>query len=224
MMEADEIDEAMIRSAVPPPARAGWRALRELDATFGGILRNTREPMVGQMRLTWWHEALTALDVAPPPAQPVLQGLAGYVLPRGVRGDALADMIDGWELLLDGPALEDATLSRFATIRGGGLFRALAGVLVDGRPDDVVASILSAAGECWALDDLGTRLSDATAARRAARLADERYEAAFDVRWPRALRPLGVLTIVGRARRTGNPAPGGPALALRLIRFRITGK
>src|SRR3546814_7046937 len=43
----------------PRKARAALAALFALDATLADVLRTTTEPMLGQMRLTWWHDALT---------------------------------------------------------------------------------------------------------------------------------------------------------------------
>ncbi|RYD27134.1 MAG: hypothetical protein EOP89_05470, partial [Lysobacteraceae bacterium] len=61
---------------MPVPRRPAVEAVLALDRALGQILRTTREPMIGQMRLTWWHGALSDLDDKAPPAQPVLQGLA----------------------------------------------------------------------------------------------------------------------------------------------------
>ena len=73
---ARSAERALALSYAAETVRPGVAALFSLDDTLGQILRTTREPLVGQMRLTWWHEALRALDGAPPPAQPVLQALA----------------------------------------------------------------------------------------------------------------------------------------------------
>ena len=66
--------------------RDALAALLALDDALARLLRSTREPALGQMRLAWWREALERLDTAPPPAEPVLrtqvQGAAGC---RGAR-------------------------------------------------------------------------------------------------------------------------------------------
>jgi len=113
-------------SYASPDARPALLALFALDSALAGILRTTHEPMVGQMRLTWWHEALIRLDVTAPPAEPILQALARHVVPQGISGARLAGMIDGWEELLDAEALDDAGIGRHADARGGALF-AMAG-------------------------------------------------------------------------------------------------
>eukprot|EP01037_Dinobryon_pediforme_P020365 gene20365-20969_t len=119
-------ERALALSYALQPHQAALAALFALDDTLGQILRTTREPIVGQMRLTWWHTALTALDTAPPPAQPVLTALAARVLPLGISGADLAAMIDGWEALLDAEDLDATTIEQHAVARGGGLFAAAA--------------------------------------------------------------------------------------------------
>src|SRR4051812_35867714 len=113
-------ERGLALSYAPHAALPGLAALFALDDSLGSILRTTRAPMVGQMRLTWWHEALTRLDTAPPPAEPVLQALARDVVPHGVSGARLAWMIEGWEELLE-PELSDDAIARHAARRGGKL-------------------------------------------------------------------------------------------------------
>lgn len=200
------------------PAR--WRpaldALFLLDRRLGDIVRSTREPMVGQMRLTWWYEALGALDRQEPPAEPVLTGLAATVLPRGVNGGTLAAMIDGWEVLLDDPAPDDAALARYAAARGGVLFAAAAIVL--GSEDARLATL----GEGWALADLAVHLSDTAAADRAAAMARSRLDQDDGTRWPRALRPLAALGLLARSDLDGG-LPGSPSRIARLLALRLAG-
>jgi 15-cis-phytoene synthase len=209
---AAEAERKLALSYAPADRRAGLEALLALDGTLGGILRTTREPLVGQMRLTWWADALAALDDRPPPAQPVLEALARDVLPHGVTGAELAGMVDGWEALLDEPA----DLSTHAAARGGRLFAAAARVLAGEAPG--VASV-AAAGEGWALADLAGNLSDAGEAARARAAAAERL-AAGPRRWPGRLRALGALALL--ARMPGEP--GSPRRVGRLAWHRLTGR
>lgn len=197
-------------SYAPADARAGVRALFALDDMLAAILRTTREPIVGQMRLTWWHDALTALNTRPPPAHPVLQDLATAVLSR-VEGGTLATMIEGWEALLDEP-LDAGAMEQFAQARGGGLFAAAGSVLGANHPR------LRQAGEGWALADLAQNLSDAEGVALARRLAKPRLAQAMGRRWPVRLRSLGALTLLAR-----KGTPGSPGRIARLIWHRATG-
>jgi 15-cis-phytoene synthase len=177
--------EAQLALAYTPRARRdGLAALLALDATLAAVLRTTREPMVGQMRLTWWHDALTRLDAGPPPAEPVLAALTQHVLPHDVTGTELAGLVEGWEALLEDDPLPDAALQAFAAGRGGRLF------VLGGRVLGSDFAGLQPAGEAWALADLTAHSRDAALATRARAAAAER---SVPGGWPRAARPLGVL-------------------------------
>ena len=210
-------------SYASPSAQPGLLALFALDSALAGILRTTREPMVGQMRLTWWHEALTRLDAAAPPAEPVLQALARHVLPRGVPGARLAGMIDGWEELLEAETLDDAAIGRHADARGGALF-AMAGDILGARETDPVVP----AGRGWALADLGRHLADAPTADRAIGLATAPLAEACGAHWSRAARPLGALARIARmniAVPLDKPLPiGAPRRVGRLLFHRLWGR
>jgi phytoene synthase len=196
-------------SYAPKDAQAGVEALFALDGALAAILRTTQMPMVGQMRLTWWHQALCALDDAPPPANPVLQALAAHVVPV-VPGAALAGMVDGWEALLDEP-LDAAAMERFAEARGGALFAVAAALL--GIERDV-----RAAGEGWALADLAENLGNPAQAAQARGLAAPRLTEAMRRRWPARGRMLGALILLSR-----EGVPGSPGRVWRLLWHRITG-
>ena len=212
-------DRMLALSYVPPdPRRNRLQALWALDAALAAVLKG-REPMISRIKLAWWREALEALDHRPPPAEPVLQGLAAQVLPAGVTGAELAAMEAGWGLLLE-PQLEDEALDSYAASRGGALFQLSARLLQSGATIDVAR-----AGEGWALVDLARRANDADAAvalAAAATRLDRRQ------RWPRRLRPLGMLAALAArdvARGIGAwEAQGAPARMLRMLRVALTGR
>lgn len=218
MTPADS-ERALALSYAPRDARAALAALLALDATLGDVLRTTREPLVGQMRLTWWHAALTALDTAPPPAQPVLRALAAEVLPRGVTGAVLAAMVEGWEALLDEP-LDGAALARHANLRGAGLFGAAATVLAAGDPRRA-----ERLGCGWAYADVAGKLRDDAIAALARESAADRLPATFR-RHPveRAARPLGALALIARMDLAGAGRPAAPRRVARLAWHRLTGR
>ena len=193
--------------------RAGMAALLDLDDRLAEIVRRASDPLVGQMRLTWWREALEALDYAPPPAEPILRALAEHVLPCGVTGTALAAITDGWEALLEEPFGDDA-LARHA-VRGAALFEAMA--MVTGTVDAPAAE----AGRGWALADLAQHLGDAELGARAAALARPHLDAARAHRCSRAGRAIGALALLARQDLDGS----APATRLaRLLRHRLTGR
>jgi phytoene synthase len=206
----------------PEASRPGVRALFLLDTTLAQILRTTREPMVGQMRLTWWHEALARLDSSPAPAEPVLQALARDVIPNGVSGGRLASIIEGWEELLEAE-LDEEAIVRHAARRGGGLFE-MAGVLLGAKESDPLA----VAGEGWALADLSRHLSDRATAEWALARAAAPLELATRARWSRQARSLGALAHLARMNLSiafDQPVPvGAPRRVARILLHRLTGR
>ncbi|KQN32858.1 squalene/phytoene synthase family protein [Sphingomonas sp. Leaf38] len=222
----------MIKIPSPSPANPEWAlaltyaaatqrpaltALFALDDTLGAIVRSTREPIVGQMRLTWWYEALRKLDEAPPPPEPILRALYADVISAGVSGADLAAMTDGWEILLE-PVLDEAAIDRFAVARGGRLFVAA------GRLLSVDDPRIEAAGRIWALADLSSRLSNPIARTVARDAAARLFDRMSGGRWPKQARVLGAMALTARFDvSASSPPPGSPKRVGRLAWHRLTG-
>lgn len=216
-------ERALALSYAPAGRRAALAALFELDDTLAQIVRTTRTPLVGQMRLTWWHAALCALDTVAPPAQPVLRALAAEVLPRGVSGTQLAGMIDGWEALLADP-LDGAALARHAILRGAGLFEAAIPVLGAEHLGAEHDRRIERLGRGWAYADLGGRLRDETLATLARARALERLRPCRSRPIARAARALGALALSARMRLSSATPDGAPRRVARLAWHRLTGR
>ena len=210
---ATEAERALVLSYAPADARPALAALLALDDRLRDIVARAREPVIGAMRLTWWADALEKLDAAPPPAEPLLRRLAADVLPRGVKGSALAGTVDGWERLLDADGLD---LPAYAAERGGRLFACAAQVL--GGEDARVGPV----GEGWALAGLARERP--AMATEALALAQARLAGAWRRAWPRALRPLGAMGLLARFDVEGTTAPGSPRRVGRLLLHRMTGR
>jgi phytoene synthase len=201
-------ERALALGYAPAPRRQALAAVFALDATLAKLTRHTRDPMVAQMRLTWWHEALSRLGTRDVPGQPILAALSGEVAAGRVTPAGLAAVVEGWEALLDDEPLMHARQ------RGAALFAAAAGVL---QADDPVA----AAGEGWAFADLALHTPDATVV--AAARAEAVRALASPQCWSRPGRPLGALALVARNDLAGIRA-GAPKRVLALLRMRLTGR
>ena len=212
-MHHDPERELALAYAPDDGRRAALSALLALDAALGDVVRSTTQPALGQIRLAWWREQLVKLDTAPPPAMPVLEGVAENVLPRGVSGTAVSGIVDGWDVLIEEETLDDAALDRFAAERGGRMF-ALAARILGG--DATVAERL---GRGWALFDLARHQSDAATAARADALAG----AALAGSLGGVARPLGMLALSARLELARVPQ-GGPRRAARLMWFGLAGR
>ena len=205
-------DRRLALAYVPGAARPAIEALWQLDTSFASILASGTQPLISQMRLAWWREALERLDTTPPPAEPVLRALAAHVLPV-VTGAELAAMEGGWLMLLSDEALTTDELARYADLRGGLLFTYAARLLGD------AAFPVAQAGAAWALADLA----------RHSRRADEVKSPLFEskTKWPKPLRPLGMLAMLAKRdleRLGGKPEiQANPARMWRMIRHRLHG-
>ncbi|MCD2316088.1 hypothetical protein LQ954_07995 [Sphingomonas sp. IC-11] len=203
-------ERALALGYAPLAAHDGIVALFALDATLAKLAMGTRDPMVAQLRLTWWHEALSALGTGRSPAQPILRALSE----AQANGAALAQMEVGWERLLAAP--DDEALSAFSEERG--ILFAEAARLARAQ-DDVVA-----AARGWALADLSRITVDAGLSARAGALARPLLQRAAAQRWSPAGRFLGALVHVAQADLLGEKAAGAPLRVLRLAWHRMSGR
>jgi phytoene synthase len=212
-----DVERRLVLTYMPTPAAAAaLAALFALDDKLAETLRTTSEPMLGQIRMQWWQDALAKLDSAPPPPEPVLQGVTRDVLRDGVTGVEVGQIVEGWRVLLEAK-LDGATL-RSHGARGRALF-ALAGRVAGAAESD----LLERAGEGWALADLSTKLSDSGEAAEARRIAGAALADACAVRWSRNGRALGAMAQLARMDLAGVPV-GSPQRTLRALWHRMTGR
>lgn len=198
-------------------AADGHRLLWAFDERLAHIAQTTREPMIGQMRLTWWHDAITDAAGIKGRGEPILDDMRAT---RAIMAPGLIEMIDGWEALIVEPDLDRDGLRDYAAGRGGGLFRALADA--GDAPDWLIS-----AGMIWALWDLSGHSSDAMLADRAIALARELVPGMAEARWPRGWRPLRIaFQLAAVDVRRGRRAPPAltRALTLRFMRIALVGR
>ena len=126
----------------PVGLRPALFALHGLDLELASVVVGTTEEMIGEIRLAWWREALEGLDAGRVPAQPLLEVLAGDVVPHGIAGAELATLEDRWLGMIgtsDVPA---------AHVEGGAQLFAMSARLFGGDPKP--AAVL---GRAWVLGD-----------------------------------------------------------------------
>ncbi len=212
-MTSPDPERALILAYAPPVGRAALAAALMLDDALAALLRTTREPAIGQIRLAWWREALERLDSAPPPAEPVLQAVAA----SGLSGSALTPIVNGWEVLIEAERLDAAALRRFAEGRGA-LF------VVVGAAMGAGADPLAEAGQGWALADLARHLAPPDEAAEARNAAERLLDVAAKAHWSRNGRALGAMTHLAR-RDLANIRETAPISRIsRLFWHRLTGR
>ena len=104
--EAAEMLEPAQRLALayaPSAARDAWAALFMLEKRLAETARPGREPLMIQLRLSWWRDQLGEPSAKWPVSEPVLGNLKAWNDHHG----ALTCLVDGWEAYAIGE--EDAS-------------------------------------------------------------------------------------------------------------------
>jgi phytoene synthase len=214
-------DIGLALTYAPLPNRGALAALFSIDRAMGDVVRTTKEPLLGPIRLAWWRERLEELDDdGTAPAEPRLQQAAAELIPRGVTGRELAALESGWPRMFD-PFPWTVQTSEAIWFRGNLLFGL--GARVVGRADERIQG----AGGLWTLVDAARHCSDPQS--RAMLIAQARSFARglAGVRFPGPLRPLSMLTVLAiRDCRRGEPfeREGTPGRAAAMLRHRFSGR
>lgn len=191
----------------PAAARPVWCSVLALDARLARVVRDAREPLIGQIRLAWWRERLAEDSSAWPAGEPLLALLREWRNEQGTLGA----VVDGWEVLLGDAPLDADSLLAAADGRAAGLVAAAVQLGEAGH-----AQAVRALGRSWALADLAHNLTDPTERASLAELAARAPAPAQSL--PRVLRPAVVLEGLSRRPRSG------PAGLLHAIRLGILGR
>jgi phytoene synthase len=185
------------------------------------VVRTTREPMVGAIRLAWWREQLEALDTSSnAPPEPRLKQVERLLLPRGIRGHDLAGLEPGWLRLLDAFPWSSET-SEAIWLRGNLLFGLGARFL--GQASEQIQT----AGGLWALVDVARHCSDPPSRDLLLLQASKFAGGLAGIRFAPQLRPLSMLAALAiRDSRQGEPLDpeGTPRRAALMVRHRLFGK
>jgi len=205
-----------------PKVRPALSIALQLDRRLARIVSRTSEPVLGQMRLAWWRDALGKPPIERPRGGAVLDGIG---LHWAGREAALIQMVDGWEVLVTADRLGLTEAEAFGAQRGA-FFAALAVAENAERAEAGRAQAgserLAAAGLRWALADAATAISDAE--ERAVLIAAGLAPSAAGGRIPKELRGLAVLEALalralGRGGRPLMEGRGAPIAAFRAAIF-----
>jgi 15-cis-phytoene synthase len=197
----------------PARSRRQTLALLALDARLATLIRRSSEPMLAQLRLAWWREAIAQDPAKWPEGEPVLAALRSW----GARASAVSALVDGWEALTAAPPLATPQIAAFAEGRAGA---AAALALALDRPQDAEAA--RQLGRIWAIEDLAMRL--AREDERAAALSLSEEQGSLP-RVGRPLRALRILAGLSRRRRIagGEEGAASPAAMLEALKLGLLG-
>ena len=152
----------------PPETRSALHALSAFFYETRRIKGLVQEPLMGEMRLTWWREAIDGARAGEAAAHPVAAALTDAIRRRGLPVGAFEDYLIARrdalyrEAPADVAAAEDEGRSLHAAE-----YALAARALVDGLPDALISA--QAAGQAAALAEL----DDSLGIRRALAHIDE---------------------------------------------------
>jgi phytoene synthase len=143
----------------PEPARRGLMALLAFDHELARAHTVAREPLLAEIRLQWWREAVAeAAGTDKPRAQPVVEALAEAARRHCLTADRLVALIDARAGEIEGPldvvragaALADLELAVLGvgdeTTRKAAHAVAAAGLMGEGRERDALLAGVRAEG------------------------------------------------------------------------------
>lgn len=136
------------RFIADPAARRDVVALYAFDHELARARRAASTPLMAEIRLTWWREALDEIfDARPVRRHPTAQALAGAVATRNLPREPFESMINGQIEALESVRLDADAAVRWADVVEGSVASLAAGALDPASP----ASAVAAAGRAWGL-------------------------------------------------------------------------
>jgi phytoene synthase len=198
----------------PAAIRGAAACYLALDRRLAQIVGQITEPMLGQMRLTWWRDMLGVPVSERPKGDAVLTQIGEHWHGQEL---ALIALVDAWEEMLSDPPLPRDAALRFAKGRAAG-FIALAQMQ---KPSTDLAKF-APIGQAWALVDAAVHISDVGE-------RDMLFELAKSIdrtpRTPPALRGAAVLDALARRSlmKSGAPLMEGRGAALTALRAGLLG-
>ncbi len=151
-MPTDDFEHSPVsRLAVayaPANVRAALSLLLSFDDRLSDIVGRASEPMIAQMKLAWWSDAILREPAARPRGEPIFQVLSE--LSVADVDAAMLQLLDAWGLLLSVDDWTQDILERFGRQRSAAIFGSYAKWV---RSDEDVLAM----GEAWALSDLQGR-------------------------------------------------------------------
>lgn len=132
-----------------PASRADLLALYAFNSEVAKIRESVREPMLGEIRLQWWRDAVTACAQSRHQIlRPLALAIRRHDLPMSLFEEILTARSRDFDTL---PPEDDATLSSYVDATGGALMDLSARCLLcNERDSGEVSQAARAAGRAWA--------------------------------------------------------------------------
>jgi len=200
----------------PVRIRSALSTVAALDGRLARIIAQANEPMLAQMRLSWWRDELKKPTFERPKGDAVLDAVGQH---WAGQETFLSALVDGWEQVIVEPPMPQQAALAFAAGRAAPFLGVVRSFKVSVDPDRVLL-----AARRWALADLAAHVSAADERGSLLRLAQANQGHASQL--PRALRGLTVLEALAlRAlKRGGRPLMEGRGAALTAFKAGLLGR
>lgn len=129
-------DVILALNYAPAQYRAAFETLFALDYRLSQIVAAAREPQLAAIKLAWWRDQLESLESAANPADPLLAKCRTLAEAHRVSGAALAEIAEGWAMMLGTDWAEEGELRVIATLCGSSLFAAASDCVGVSSPGD----------------------------------------------------------------------------------------
>lgn len=153
-VRAHDPDRYLATLFAPHPARAALMALYAFNVDVARIPETVSEPMLGEIRLQWWRDALQTLEQGDVTGNPVADALGAALRDHALPKPILLGMIDARAFDLSGDAMPDMqALKAYLQKTQASLF-ALAAAITAGGPYRETDRAAGEAGFAWGLTRL----------------------------------------------------------------------
>jgi phytoene synthase len=149
----------------PRARRGSLMALYAFNLELARIRESVREPMMGEVRLQWWREAIDGIHTGRIAARPGVRALAAASVGEGLPRHLMHRLIDGRAQDLGDAPLDDlAALREYAAATSGSLVELALHIL--GAADSTSREVGRDAGIAWAIAGLIRAIPFHAAVRR----------------------------------------------------------
>jgi phytoene synthase len=175
-------DRYLAALLAPRDVRDDLLALAAFAGEIARVPYAVKEPMMGEVRLQWWRDALPLLAAGTTTGNPVADALGGAIRRHALPERLLADLLEARAFDLYADPMPDMTAFRGYLAKTDGALIEMALRIVGGWPPGTAAGVAMAAGRAVGvtrvLSDLPFMLSRGRCALPADRLSSAGIEAA----------------------------------------------
>lgn len=151
MVRKSDPDRFAAAMVAPVGLRARLIALYAFNAEIARTRETVSEPMLGEIRLQWWRDAVEECVSGTPRRHMVVQPLAAAIRDAGLPGAVFLEAIEARSRDLDDlPLADEAELARYVDGTGGAIGVLAAQCMADDTLSTGAEAVARAVGRAWA--------------------------------------------------------------------------